>query len=147
MNKKILLLHGANLNRLGKRNPHHYGKLTLKEIEELTAKEAAKFNYEIIPYQSNHEGALIDMLQEQAGNCAGIIINPGAFTHYSYAIHDALQDSGIPAIEVHLSAIEDREEWRRKSVTAAACIRLISGKKEQGYIEALHLLLEHIGHD
>lgn len=144
---KILLINGANLNWLGLRDPHHYGKLSLKDIEELTAQEASKFNYEIISYQSNHEGCLIDTLQLHAQNCDGIIINPGAFTHYSYALHDALLDACIPAVEVHLSAVKQRERWRRKSVTAAACIKVIWGKKEHGYIEAVHILMEHIQND
>lgn len=144
---KILLLHGANLNWLGKRDPDHYGKLSLKDIEELTAQEAKRFDCEIISYQSNHEGCLIDSLQLNASSCDGIIINPGAFTHYSYAIHDALLDTCLPAVEVHLSAITEREQWRSQSVTAAACIKLISGKKEVGYIEAVNVLMEHIRND
>ncbi len=144
---KILLINGANLNWLGLRDPNHYGNLSLKDIEELTTEEASKFNYELIAYQSNHEGCLIDTLQSHAKSCDGIIINPGAFTHYSYALHDALLDTCLPAVEVHLSAIKQREEWRSKSVTAAACIKVIWGKKEQGYIEAVHVLMEHIQND
>lgn len=142
--KNILLLHGANLNWLGKRDPLHYGHLSLSDIEKLTEKEANKFNYALITYQSNHEGNLIDTLQLNTANCAGIIINPGAFTHYSYALHDALLDTCLPVVEVHLSAIKQREKWRSKSVTAAACIKVIWGKKEQGYIEAVNILVKHI---
>lgn len=141
---KILLIHGANLNFLGRRNPQHYGNLTLKNIEDLVVKEAEKYDFSVLTYQSNHEGVLIDIVQQEAANCAGIIINPGAFSHYSYAIHDALLDSQLPVIEVHLSKISEREEWRRKSVITAACIKSIEGKKEQGYVEAVATLLEHL---
>lgn len=142
--KKILLMHGANLNALGKRDCAHYGSLSLPDIETLVAKEVGNFNYELIAYQSNHEGDLIDTLQLQSTNCAGIIINPGAFTHYSYALLDALLDTGLPIVEVHLSDINAREEWRRKSVTADAAIAVICGKREKGYIEASRILVEHI---
>lgn len=142
--KKILLMHGANLNRLGKRDPHHYGKLTLQDIEVLVRKEAQKLNFELLTFQSNHEGDLIDELQKHSEEVCGILINPGAFTHYSFAIHDALLDTNLPIIEVHLSDIHSREPWRQHSVTASACLQLVSGKKEKGYIEALHLLVEHL---
>lgn len=145
--KTILLLHGANLNYLGKRDPNHYRTLTLNDIETLTKKELNRFNHQLIAYQSNHEGCLIDTLQMNAANCSGIIINAGAFTHYSYALHDALLDSTLPTVEVHLSAIHSRETWRRHSVIAPACIAVISGIGEQGYIEAVHLLMEHITND
>ncbi len=142
--KKILLMHGPNLNLLGKRNPEHYGSLTLKRIEDLTVEEAKKFNYEIISYQSNHEGNLIDKLQIEANHCVAIIINPGAFTHYSYALYDALLDTELPIVEVHLSDIKQREAWRSISVTAPACINVIWGKKEKGYIEAVNMIAEHL---
>ncbi len=142
--KKLLLIHGANLNFLGKRDSEHYGNLTLKDIEKLTALEAKKYGFKIIPYQSNHEGDLIDKLQSEAKNCVGIIINPGAFTHYSYALYDALLDTKLPIIEVHLSDLKKREAWRRKSVTAPASIKMISGKKEKGYKEAVKIIVEHL---
>lgn len=141
---KILLLHGANLNFLGRRNTEYYGTLTLADIIEVTTAEATKFNLEVIAYQSNHEGYLIDKLQAESSNCKGIIINPGAFTHYSYALHDALLDSALPSIEVHLSNIKEREDWRKKSVTAQACIKIISGKKEEGYKDAIKILAEYL---
>jgi 3-dehydroquinate dehydratase-2 len=144
---KILLMHGPNLNLLGKRNAEHYGNLTLNHIEMLTAEEAKKLNLDILSYQSNHEGNLIDKLQIESKHCVGIIINPGAFTHYSYALYDALLDTQIPIVEVHLSDIKQREAWRSISVTAPACIHVIWGKKEKGYIEAVHLLAEHLKND
>lgn len=142
--KKILLIHGPNLNKLGARDSSHYGTLTLKSIEDLVGAEAQKLGLEVYAFQSNHEGALIDFLQEEAASAAGIIINPGAFTHYSYALHDALLDAKVPCVEVHLSDIKSREPWRQISVTAPACIAQISGKKDQGYIEALQLLTAKI---
>jgi 3-dehydroquinate dehydratase-2 len=140
----ILLMHGINLNALGKRDPALYGMLTLQDIEEITVNEAKNFGYEMMCYQSNHEGNLVDKLQSVASLCVGIIINPGAFSHYSYGLHDALLDTGLPVIEVHLSYISERESWRKHSVTAAACIKLIKGKKEQGYKEAVHTLVEYL---
>ena len=140
----ILLIHGVNLNILGKRDAAHYGVLTLKDIEDITAKEAEKHGYNIISYQSNHEGDLVDKLQSETPNCVGIIINPGAFSHYSYGLYDALLDTKLPVIEVHLSDVSQREAWRRKSVTAPACVKVIEGKKEQGYREAVNALLEYL---
>jgi 3-dehydroquinate dehydratase-2 len=142
--KTILLIHGPNLNRLGKRDPQHYGTLTLSVIEKTVRAEAKKLGLAVKTFQSNHEGDLIDFLQKNSEKAAGIIINPGAFTHYSYALHDALKDTTLPSVEVHLSDIKSREPWRQVSVTAPACIEQISGKKEKGYIEALHFLNERI---
>jgi 3-dehydroquinate dehydratase-2 len=142
MTKQLLLIHGANLNLLGKRDFDTYGNLTLNEIEELTAIEAKKYGFSLCTYQSNHEGDLIDKLQQEAPHCLGIIINPGAFTHYSYALHDALLDTKLPAVEVHLSKISQREAWRRHSVIASACIKMIEGKKQEGYKEAITVLSE-----
>lgn len=141
---KILLIHGANLNALGKRDPKHYGHLTLAMIEQLVLDAAKSYHYDLITYQSNHEGNLIDTLQSRADECVGIIINPGAFSHYSYALHDALLDTQLPAIEVHLSNLRERETWRHHSVIAAACIQSIDGKKEVGYQEAVKRLVEYL---
>lgn len=140
----ILLIHGPNLNRLPARDAEKYGEKTLAEIEESVRKEAEKNGDSVKFFQSNHEGALIDFLQKESKNAAGIIINPGALTHYSYSLHDALLDSKLPAVEVHLSDINSREPWRKMSVTAPACIAQISGKKEKGYIEALEILQKHL---
>jgi 3-dehydroquinate dehydratase-2 len=139
----ILLIHGPNLNNLGKRDPTQYGSKTLADIESLVSAEAQKMGFTLKPFQSNHEGALIDFLQQESGSARGIIINPGALTHYSYALHDALVDTQRPVVEVHLSDIASREEWRRNSVISPACIAQISGKKDAGYIEALALLSTH----
>ena len=144
MSKKILLIHGPNLNYLGKRNSSYYGNLTLNQLEKYTEQKAAELGFSVSSFQSNHEGDLIDFLQKESENCSGIIINPGALTHYSYALYDALVDTNLPIIEVHLSDIEQREPWRKISVTAPAALKIIKGKKEQGYQEAIRILSEHI---
>lgn len=140
--KNILLIHGPNLNKLGQRDPEHYGHLTLEKLEAIVSEAAQEKGAKVTAFQSNHEGALIDFIQKHSTEADAIIINPGALTHYSYALHDALLDAQIPAIEVHLSDVENREDFRKISVTAAACISKISGKKEQGYVEAVSRLFE-----
>lgn len=145
--KQILLMHGPNLNLLGKRDALHYGNISLQEIENLTVVAADAFGYSVHGYQSNHEGFLIDKLQMIASEVVGIIINPGALTHYSYALYDALLDTRLPIVEVHLSDIATREKWRTHSVTAPAAIAMISGKKEKGYQDAVRILVEHIEND
>lgn len=137
--KKIILIHGPNLNLLGKRDAKHYGNFTLATLENIVKKEAKKIGINILAFQSNYEGALIDFLQKYR-RADGIIINPGALTHYSYALHDALLDTNLPAVEVHLSNILKREKWRSISVIAPACREVISGKKINGYLEALYYL-------
>ncbi len=135
---KILVINGPNLNLLGKRNPAHYGRQTLAEINELLTRKAAELDraLELEFSQSNHEGAIIDFIQEHA-DAAGLIINPGAYSHYSYAIADALRDFPGKKVEVHLSDIKNREDFRAQSVTAVACDHQISGKKEMSYVEGL----------
>jgi 3-dehydroquinate dehydratase type II len=138
--KIILLIHGPNLNFLGRRDASNYGDLTLPKLETLVKKEAKKLGFVVKCFQSNHEGELIDFIQKNAESAKGIIINPGAFTHYSFALHDALLDAQLPAVEVHLSDIKKREAWRKSSVTAPACIAQLCGKKEKGYLDALKIL-------
>ena len=140
----ILLIHGPNLNQLGRRDTAHYGSSTLKDIEAMVAAEAKKCGFAVKAFQSNHEGALIDWLQAESTDAVGIIVNAGALTHYSYALHGALADPGLPAVGVHLSDIATRENWRRLSVTAPACIAQIAGKKEKGYLEACALLCDRL---
>lgn len=140
----LLLIHGPNLNQLGQRDAEAYGLVTLKTIETTMANEAGQLGYSLKTFQSNHEGALIDFLQAEAHSSVGIIINPGALTHYSYALYDALVDTHLPAIEVHLSNLALREKWRQISVTAPACIGQITGKKEAGYKEALSIMHLHL---
>ncbi len=139
---KILVINGPNLNLLGKREPEIYGSETLDEILEwLTATAEAK-GHGLEHFQSNHEGAIIDRLHEAMGQADGIIINPGAFTHYSYAIRDAITAMGIPTVEVHLSDIHSREDFRKISVIAPACVGQVSGLGKEGYLEGLRKLVQ-----
>ena len=138
---KILVIHGPNLNMLGKRDKSIYGEKTLDEIDALLKKEGQDLNVEVVTFQSNHEGALIDFIQEQADSTQGIIINPGALTHYGYSLLDALVDSKLPVIEVHLSDINHREEWRAKSVIAPIAEERIIGAGWRGYVTALQILV------
>src|SRR3989338_3858827 len=142
--KTILLIHGPNLILLGVRDAHLYGTKALRDIEALVRETAETLRYEVLAFQSNHEGAIVDFLQKESPKADGIIINPGALTHYSYTLYDALRDTKLPAVEVHLSDINSREAWRRVSITAPACIAQISGKKEAGYVEALELLHKNL---
>jgi 3-dehydroquinate dehydratase-2 len=137
---KILVIHGPNLNMLGKREKSIYGEKTLDKIDALLKKEARALDMEVATFQSNHEGALVDFIQEQSGSAQGIIINPGALTHYGLSLRDALTDSKLPVIEVHLSNIYRREEWRAKSVIAPVATGQITGLGWKGYVIALHVL-------
>jgi len=137
---KILVIHGPNLNMLGKREKSIYGDKTLSEIDTSLNEEAEALNVEVVTFQSNHEGALIDFIQEQTDSAQGIIINPGALTHYGFSLLDALIDSKLPVIEIHLSDIYHREEWRAKSVIAPIAEERIIGLGWRGYITALQLL-------
>jgi len=137
---KILIIHGPNLNMLGKREKSIYGDKTLDKIDALLKKEARALDMEVATFQSNHEGALVDFIQEQSGSAQGIIINPGALTHYGLSLRDALTDSKLPVIEVHLSNIYRREEWRAKSVIAPVATGQITGLGWKGYVIALHVL-------
>lgn len=141
---RILVLNGPNLNLLGERDPSHYGTMTLQQIEKNITEVALKLEVEVECYQTNHEGSLIDKIHEERRYCQGIIINPGALTHYSYALRDALEAVGIPAVEVHISDISKREEWRRKSVISDIAWKVIAGKGPSGYMEALEALVRHI---
>jgi 3-dehydroquinate dehydratase-2 len=137
---KILVIHGPNLNMLGRREKSIYGEKTLDKIDALLKKEARALDMEVATFQSNHEGALVDFIQEQSGSAQGIIINPGALTHYGLSLRDALTDSKLPVIEVHLSNIYRREEWRAKSVIAPVATGQITGLGWKGYVIALHVL-------
>jgi 3-dehydroquinate dehydratase-2 len=139
--KKIAILNGPNLDRLGKREPDIYGRATLKDLEKLLRAEARKLGVALTFFQSNHEGALIDKLGELADRrFAGIIINPGGLSHTSVALRDAIAGTGLPAIEVHISDIHRRETFRRKLVTAGACTAMICGRGLPGYVVALRRL-------
>ena len=139
--KKIAILHGPNLNRLGQREPEIYGTATLKDLEQLIRAGAKQLRVSVTFFQSNHEGALIDRIHALADRgTEGFIVNFGAYSHTSIALHDALKSVSRPAIEVHISDIKKREAFRRHSMTAGACIALISGKGFPGYLEALQKL-------
>jgi 3-dehydroquinate dehydratase-2 len=141
---KILVIHGPNLNMLGKREQSIYGEKTLQEIDALLKKEAKASSVDVVTFQSNHEGALVDFIQEQADSARGIIINPGALTHYGFSLLDALVDSKLPVVEVHLSNIYRREEWRTKSMIAPIAEGQISGLGWRGYIAALQVLVSKL---
>ncbi len=140
----ILLVNGPNLNLLGEREPEIYGRTTLREIEEMVRHACSGWNVEVTAFQSNHEGQLIDFIHEHRKSARGIIINPGAFTHTSIALHDCLKAVSFPAIEVHLSNLHTREEFRRSSVTAAACRGQITGLGARGYLLAAEWLCAEI---
>jgi 3-dehydroquinate dehydratase-2 len=135
--KKVLVLHGPNLNMLGQREPDIYGTLTLNGLNSLLAAKAAELGLEIEFMQTNHEGVMVDAIQSAQGCYDCIIINPAAFTHYSLAVRDALASVSVPAIEVHLSNIYRREEFRHHSVTAAVAVGQIAGFGVHGYVLAL----------
>ncbi|MBM3956512.1 MAG: type II 3-dehydroquinate dehydratase [Gemmatimonadetes bacterium] len=140
MTSKILLINGPNLNNLGRRDPGHYGTKTLAEIEAAVVGRARELGVEVEAFQSNHEGAIVDFIQQKRPEAAGVIINPGALTGVGYSVLDALLDAGLPVVEVHLSNIHAREEFRRRSVFAGAARGQVSGLGWRGYLYALDYL-------
>lgn len=140
--KKYLLLNGPNLNMLGIREPGIYGTDTLESIEDEFCRHAEANGAYAECFQSNHEGELIDRIHAAYGQFDGIVYNPGAHTHYSYALRDAVASIDVPVVEVHISDINSREEFRRISVIAPVCVAQISGRGRRGYIDALDILME-----
>ena len=139
---RILVLHGPNLNRLGKFEPTIYGRTTLAEIDERLRARGTELGYEVVTFQSNLEGALIDCMQEEAENVVGIVINPGGLTHTSYSLRDALKDTNRPIIEIHMSNVHAREAFRHESLIAPICVAQIAGLGWCGYLHALEALIE-----
>lgn len=142
---KILVINGPNLNMLGIREPEIYGSKTYDDLVNYIKEEAKKLNIDVDVFQSNYEGAIIDKIhQAYFDKISGIVINPGAYTHYSYAISDAIKSVMIDCVEVHLSDITKREEFRKVSVISPNCIKTIYGKGFDGYIDALKILMKTI---
>jgi 3-dehydroquinate dehydratase II len=141
---RIEVMHGVNLDQLGHRNPAHYGKLDLAALERQIDAWADGMDIRVSCFQTNYEGKFVEHLHELRGVASGVILNPGAWTHYSYAIHDALEIAALPAVEVHLSDVDARDEWRSISVIRPLCMATISGKGPDGYREALEILKKEL---
>ena len=139
---KILVINGPNLNMLGIREPDHYGRETYADLVTKIQKYCEKKGIEVELYQSNHEGDLVDAIQKAYGDADGIVINPGAYTHTSIAILDAVKSVNIPTVEVHISKVEEREEFRQISYIRLACVKTITGHGTDGYLEAIDYLCE-----
>lgn len=137
---KLLILNGPNLNLLGSREPDIYGRESYDMLCQQIYRHADTIGCTVEVFQSNHEGTLIDAIQAAQAGYSGIVINPGAYAHYSYAIHDALRSIRVPAVEVHISDISAREPWRHTSVTAPACVTVIAGQGFPGYLRAIDTL-------
>ena len=142
--KKILVINGPNLNFLGIREKHIYGTETYKDLCDLIEKSAKQLGVKVEIYQSNHEGALVDKIQEAYGNFDGIVINPAAYTHTSVAILDALKAVNIPAVEVHISDVDSREDFRKISYAGMYCFARVAGEGFEGYVHAMKILTEKI---
>lgn len=141
---KILVLNGPNLNMLGIREPKIYGKNSFADLLSLLDQTAREAGVEVTQYQSNHEGSLVDAIQEAYGKFDGIVINPGAYTHTSVAILDALKAVSIPAVEVHISDVDAREPFRQISYAGMACVKTIKGQGLEGYRQAILFLKDYL---
>jgi 3-dehydroquinate dehydratase-2 len=142
---RIEVMHGVNLDALGRRPVAHYGDLSLERLERQIGEYAGELDLEVRFFQTNHEGAYVEHLHRLEDIADALVLNPGAWTHYSWAIHDALEVAGLPAVEVHLSDVESREEWRRVSVVRDLCLATVSGQGVEGYREALARLKAELG--
>ena len=143
--KRIGVLHGVNLDQLGKRDPDVYGTFTLGELETRVHRWASELECEATFWQTNHEGEFCETLHLARERADGLILNPGAWTHYSYAIRDALEVCGLPAVEIHISEVDNRDDWRRLSVIRDLCVGRVQGEGAEGYRRALQILREVLG--
>jgi 3-dehydroquinate dehydratase-2 len=141
---RIEVMHGVNLDQLGRRDPGHYGGLTFDRLEQTIEGFAAELGLKVRFFQTNAEHEFVEHLHRIEGLADGIVMNPGAWTHYAWSIHDALEIAALPAVEVHLSDIQQREEWRRHSVVADLCLATVSGQGPEGYRDALTRLREEL---
>jgi len=142
VHNRIQIMHGVNLDVLGRRNPEIYGALSFNELERRVSDMAAELGLQTRFFQSNFEGEFVEELHRLDGLADGVLLNPGAWTHYAWAIRDALEIANLPAVEVHLSDVDAREEWRKLSVIGDLCLARVSGKGLDGYREGLERLLE-----
>ncbi len=140
---RVIVLHGVNLDQLGRRDPGHYGSGTLSDLEGDISRFASELGHRVVFEQTNFEGEYVELLHKAPELGDALILNPGAWTHYAWAIHDALELTKLPAVEVHLSDVKSRDAWRQQSVISELCIGTISGKGAAGYREALELLGAH----
>ena len=142
---RVEVLHGVNLDALGRRNPEHYGTLSLAELQTQIKRFGRELDLELAFFQTNNEGEYVERLHRLPEVADAAVLNPGAWTHYSWAIRDALEIAGLPAVEVHLSDIDEREDWRRRSVLEGLVLGTVAGKGPDGYREALELLRRELG--
>ena len=145
MKNRIEVMHGVNLDMLDRRPAEHHGRLSLTDLEMKVKRFARELGLEVTFSQTNHEGEFCELLHRAPEMSDGLVLNPGAWTHYSYAIRDALEVAALPAVEVHLSAVDEREDWRRRSVIRDLCVATVSGKGVAGYRDGLELLGRHLG--
>jgi 3-dehydroquinate dehydratase-2 len=141
---RVAVLHGVNLDMLGRRDPDHYGTLTLAELQTRIKRFAGDLDLEATFFQTNHEGEFVEYMHRLPERADAAILNPGAWTHYSYAIRDAVEVAGMPAVEVHLSEVNEREVWRRISVLEGLVVAVVSGQGPEGYRRALEILNERL---
>lgn len=142
---RVAVMHGVNLDQLGRRPAGHYGSLTLMQLEARISDFAADLGLSVQFFQTNHEGAFVEELHRLEDTVDGLLLNPGAWTHYSWAIRDALEITALPAVEVHLSDVDAREAWRRESVIRDLCVATVAGRGPDGYRDALVVLRDELG--
>ena len=144
VHNRVEVMHGVNLEMLGARPSEHYGTITLDELEIRVKRFARELGLEVRFFRTNHEGEFVEHLHRLGSLADGLLVNPGAWTHYSWAIRDALEVAALPAVEVHLSRVEEREDWRAVSVIRELCVGTVQGKGVEGYREALELLHDRL---